>query len=296
MIRRTAGTGTPQIKWINSDNAAAGFTATEYNSSNSTDTFGPTIFGHNGTDAAQTLGAVPFNNSATVESFSARGPVTHLFGPVVGNAVAAPLGAPQVLQKPDVSATDGGINTFFGGGHRFFGTSASTPHAAAVGALQMEANPALTAAQVNATQVATATPIPGFGTNIGGAGLVNAQAAIASEPAGGADRLGRRPGAEQRHDADVHVQHDRRRQDGGVLGRRRGAGAVLLAVHDRSARRRRPHAHGHGNRLLRPARHRDGDGDDRRHGAEGRHRQGPEEERHQDQGQVQDQRPTPTRA
>ena len=87
-----------------------------------------------------------------------------------------------MLQKPDVSATDGGINTFFGGGHRFFGTSASTPHAAAVGALQMEANPALTAAQVNATQVATATPILGFGANIGGAGLVNAQAAVGANP------------------------------------------------------------------------------------------------------------------
>ena len=81
-----------------------------------------------------------------------------------------------------MSATDGGINTFFGGSHRFFGTSASTPHAAAVGALQIEANPALTAAQVNATQVATATPILGFGANIGGAGLVNAQAAVGANP------------------------------------------------------------------------------------------------------------------
>ena len=83
-----SGTGTPPIKWVNSDNASTSFNATEYNASNSTDTFGPTIFGHNGTDAAQTLGAVPFNNSATIENFSARGPVTHLFGPVVGTTPA----------------------------------------------------------------------------------------------------------------------------------------------------------------------------------------------------------------
>ena len=54
--------------------------------------------------------------------------MTHLFGPVDGATPAAPLGPAEVLVR--AAATDGGINTFFGAGNRFFGTSAAAPHAA----------------------------------------------------------------------------------------------------------------------------------------------------------------------
>jgi hypothetical protein len=183
VIKRVSGTGTPRLTLINSDNAATSYTALpEWNATNSTDSFGPTIYGHNGAAAAQTLGAVPFNNSSTIESYSARGPVTHLFGPVVGTTPAAVLASPQVLAKPDLSATDGGINTFFGPGNRFFGTSQSAPQAAAVAALQLQANPSLTPAQVRAGQVAGAAPVGAFGANAAGAGLLQAPAAIAANP------------------------------------------------------------------------------------------------------------------
>ena len=39
----------------------------------------------------------------------------HDFGPVDGTEAAAPLGAPEILSKPDVVATDCGRTTFFAG-------------------------------------------------------------------------------------------------------------------------------------------------------------------------------------
>ncbi len=181
VIRRYAGTGTPRLKLVSNDNGAN--TITSLGQAITTpDVSGPTIYGHNGAETAQTLGAVPFDNSAIVEPFSSRGPVTLLFGPDNGTTAAPALGAPQVLSKPDVAATDGGINTFFGSGNRFKGTSAAAPHAAAVGALQLEANPTLTLTQVKAAQRNTAVPVGVLGPNVVGSGLIDAQAAIASAP------------------------------------------------------------------------------------------------------------------
>ncbi len=176
----SAGTGTPRLKFVSNDNGANRIQSTQ--AVTAPDVQGPTIYGHNGTSSAQTVGAVPFNNSAAMEPFSSRGPVTHLFGPVQPTGAAPALGAPQVLSKPDVSATDRGINTFFGSGNRFSGTSAAAPHAAAVGALQLAANPALTNAQVMAAQRATARPVGASGPFDMGAGLIDARAAIGSQP------------------------------------------------------------------------------------------------------------------
>ncbi len=178
--RFDAGVGNPRLKFVSNDNGANRIQTTQ--AVVAPDVQGPTIYGHNGTSTAQTVGAVPFNNSATMEPFSSRGPVTHLFGPVQPTGAAPSLGAPQVLAKPDVSATDRGINTFFGGGNRFSGTSAAAPHAAAVGALQLEANPSLTNTQVKAAQQATARAVGAFGPSAMGAGLIDAQAAIAGQP------------------------------------------------------------------------------------------------------------------
>jgi hypothetical protein len=150
------------------------------------DRVGPTIFGHNGAANAVSTAAVPFNNSATVEDFSSRGPVTLYFGPVTGTTPAAPLGSPQVLAKPDIAATDAGQTTFFGTNNppfRFSGTSAAAPDAAAVAALQLDAaNGALTVAQVRSAQTATASPVGGFGSDAAGAGLINAVGAVAANP------------------------------------------------------------------------------------------------------------------
>lgn len=177
VIRRVAGFA-PRLKWINNDNGAGSIGALEYPTSSGGDVVGPTIYGHNGTAGAQTVGAVPYFDSSTVESYSGRGPVTHLFGPVNGVTPAPPLASAEVLDKPDVVATDGGINSFFGSGNRFFGTSAAAPHAAAVGALQLAAEPSLSAAEVKAMQKSTAVPVGSFGSLAAGAGLIDAPAAL----------------------------------------------------------------------------------------------------------------------
>jgi hypothetical protein len=149
------------------------------------DITGPSIFGHNGAEGAMSVAAVPYDNSQQVETFSSRGPVTHYFGPVTSATPAAPLGAPQALAKPDIAATDGAATTFFaedfgGGTWRFYGTSEAAPHAAAVAALEMEAAPNATAAQILAAQKSTAAAVGAFAAAARGAGLVNALAAVAA--------------------------------------------------------------------------------------------------------------------
>jgi hypothetical protein len=181
--RMPGSAATPRIKWVNSDNGAGSIAALEYPVSSGGDIVGPTIFGHNGSAAAQTVGAVPYNNAATIEDYSSRGPVTHLFGPVNGVTPAPALPSPQVTAKPDVVATDGGQNTFFGpnfggGLFRFFGTSQAAPHAAAVAALQIDAEPSITQQEVKQAQVSSATPIAGFGPLAAGAGLIDAEGAL----------------------------------------------------------------------------------------------------------------------
>jgi Subtilase family len=199
VINRFSGSEDPPLKFALLENGG-GVTATEYPKTSEgpePDVVGPTIFGHNGAEDAVSVGAVPappfFENAP--EEYSSRGPVTHYFGPVDGTTPAEPLGSPAVLPKPDVVATDGGANTFFGScvSHtwRFFGTSAAAPHAAAVAALELQAAPGGTAVEkaeeVKKAELETAGPVGPFlrpGPAIG-SGLVNAAAAVAnlkSEP------------------------------------------------------------------------------------------------------------------
>ncbi len=180
VIRRYDGTGSPPIKYVSHDNGGNFVNSTQ--AVIAPDVQGPTIYGHNGADAAITVGAVPFNNSSTIETFSSRGPVTSVFRPLNGITPSAAFPSPLTLTKPDLSATDKGITTFFGPGNRFGGTSAATPHAAAVAALQLSANPVLTRDQIEAAQKASARPVGAFGPNAMGAGLIDAQAAIAANP------------------------------------------------------------------------------------------------------------------
>jgi len=173
--------GTPPLKLALLENGS-GVTSTEYESSSEGDVVGPTIFGHNGGEDAMSLGAIRYSTNSAPESFSSRGPVTNYFGPAEGAVPAAPLGSPQVLEKPDVVATDGGADTFFGScfldAWRFFGTSAAAPHAAAVAALQLQAKPPASPAEVEAAQRAGAAAIPAFPPTAVGAGMVDAVAAI----------------------------------------------------------------------------------------------------------------------
>jgi hypothetical protein len=182
VVNRYSGVKNPPLKFALLQNGG-GVTATEYPKSSGGDTVGPTIFGHSGAASAASIGAVPFFSSEEPEEYSSQGPVTHYFEPVTGSkAPAKALGSPEVIAKPDVVATDGGANTFFGfcESHvwRFYGTSAAAPHAAAVAALEREADPTATPAKVLQAQVESALPVGAFPPAAVGAGLVDAPEAI----------------------------------------------------------------------------------------------------------------------
>ncbi|HEX2708768.1 MAG TPA: S8 family serine peptidase, partial [Solirubrobacterales bacterium] len=175
----------PHFKFVQLGNGSNGVTPTaaQYSTSSAGDELGPTVFGHSGAAGAISVGAVPYDNSATVERYSSRGPVIHYFGPVSGISPAQSIGT-QTIANPDLVATDGGANTFFGipesGIWRFYGTSAAAPHAAAVAALVRQANPGASAAQVRAALTSTARPVGSFATDAIGAGLINAYPAVDS--------------------------------------------------------------------------------------------------------------------
>jgi hypothetical protein len=183
-INRRLGTS-PRLKFILLQNGG-GVSATEYPKSSGGDIVGPAVFGHAGAASAIAVAAVPYSDSTRIERYSSRGPVTHLFGPVEGPGPALPLGAPEVIPKPDLAATDCGVTTFFAfpsaGKWRFCGTSAAAPHAAAVAALVRQAKSTLPAQQVRDALEETAAPVGGFPADAAGAGRVDAFAAIAGLP------------------------------------------------------------------------------------------------------------------
>jgi hypothetical protein len=166
----------------------AGVSKTEYPESNSGAgiVVGPTIFGHAGSPAAITLGAVKYTQSATAptepERYSSRGPVTHYFGPVSGTTPAAELSTPEVIQKPNLTATDCASTTFFAtysAGWHFCGTSEAGPHAAAVAALMEEIDPGTSPGAIRTAMEDSATPFTMVtACTAVGAGMLNADAAI----------------------------------------------------------------------------------------------------------------------
>lgn len=183
VVNRFTGNA-PRLKVAFMQNGS-GVVGIEYPRSTETDVVGPTIFGHNGAADAISVGAVPFDDSSLIESYSSRGPVTHYFGPVLTTEAAEPLPEPESLAKPDIAATDCGVTTFFGSpvfeetgvAWRFCGTSASAPHAAAVAALMTEAK-AATPAEIRSALFAGAVPVGEFGPCAAGVGLVDAVEAI----------------------------------------------------------------------------------------------------------------------
>jgi hypothetical protein len=186
-----SSTAMPRLKFALLQNGG-GVTATEYPESSGGDTVGPTIFGHNGAGAAMSVGAIRFNTSAEPERFSSRGPVSHYFGPVNGVVPATPIST-ETLHKPDLVATDGGANTFFGScvssTWRFFGTSAAAPHAAAVAALELNAKPSATISEVKLAQTEKGHSVGAFPIDAVGGGLLDAAGALSqivgSSPGGG---------------------------------------------------------------------------------------------------------------
>ena len=163
-----------------------------------------TLVGHpNATDAAGVAAAYyqqtpPFGTDpAEAESFTSLGGTPILFS-VDGSAKSSA----EVRDQPRFTGPDGTSNTFFGGDRdgdglpNFSGTSASAPHVAALAALQKQADPSLTPAQIYADLASGAedmlpptTPTqdeppavsdPNGFDLLTGAGFVNAQNTITS--------------------------------------------------------------------------------------------------------------------
>lgn len=103
---------------------------------------GPVTYGHNSANGAMGVAAYPFFAPYIPEAFTSPGPSTIYFDTDNNR-----LHRPEVRKKPDIAAMDGANNTFFGNDTNadeddfpnFFGTSAAAPHAAAIGALVLEA-------------------------------------------------------------------------------------------------------------------------------------------------------------
>ncbi len=181
-----SATADPRLKFAILDDGG-GVSETEYPTSAGGDVVGPTIYGHRGSSAVTTIGAVSFQESAAApkrpEPYSSRGPVTHFFGPINGIAPAQPLNVPEVIQKPDVTATDCASTTFFSifalGGWHFCGTSQAAEHAATVAALMRQTDPLAAPGEILSALETTATKFSVVNSPAAvGTGMVNALAAI----------------------------------------------------------------------------------------------------------------------
>ncbi len=123
----------------------------------------------------------PFVSTSKVEPFSSDGPRKIFYnadGSAItsGNVLFATSGG-TTRSKPDLTAADG-VSTTLGsstGLNPFYGTSCAAPHAGAIAALILSANPALTPAQVRTILTSTALDVEGTGyDNISGYGIIQA--------------------------------------------------------------------------------------------------------------------------
>ena len=101
----------------------------------------PSVFGHPAAAGAIAVAADFWDNTASTEYFSSLGPTAIFF-----DQDNVRLARVEIRKKPEIAAPDGIDTTFFGApgvpgdpNPLFFGTSAAAPHAAAVGALLIQA-------------------------------------------------------------------------------------------------------------------------------------------------------------
>jgi subtilisin family serine protease len=197
---RTSG-ATPRLKFVVGSAALAAppISWLQYADLRSIDQFGPTMTDHALSVDAITVGAAPYNDAHRTAPFSSHGPAAVYWAPVESIRAAPPLPEPSVRAKPDVIATTGARTTFYGrtmlGGPRcnpaepassecrFFGTSASAPHAAGVLALvkqrAYQRDVALAQAQARQLLVESAQWMRGS-QDERGAGLIDAAGALAA--------------------------------------------------------------------------------------------------------------------
>ncbi|HKF98383.1 MAG TPA: S8 family serine peptidase [Steroidobacteraceae bacterium] len=170
----------------------------------------PTLQGHPGAAGAAAVGASWFwqtprcgTSPAVLAPYSSAGG-----DPILFSSAGVRLNpVPSPRQKPDFVGPDGGNTSFFGfplaasadtsavpqcqnnaAYNNFFGTSAATPHVAAIAALMLQANPALSPAQIVDALQSTAMAMPFRGNPtpdyLSGYGFIQADAALAALPPG----------------------------------------------------------------------------------------------------------------
>lgn len=194
LVNGTAAPG--RIKFVLEDDGAG-------STINNFSTQSPTIQGHANDANAGTVGAAFYGHTprcgespAALAYYSSAGGDPVLFDDS-GNAQT-----PVVRQKPDFVGPDGVNNTFLGqtgtDGYTnsisqcvingafpsFFGTSAATPHVAAVAALLMQYNSTLTPAQIYTALRSTASPMGAVPNFDSGYGFIQADVAIDQVSAG----------------------------------------------------------------------------------------------------------------
>jgi hypothetical protein len=184
-------TARPRVKLALLENGS-GVSKTEYPESDTSAgiVVGPTIFGHAGSPAAITLGAILYSESSTAprepEPYSSRGPVVHYFDPVRNGSIpAGKLATREVIAKPNLTATDCAATTFFAefsnGAFHFCGTSEAAPHAAAVAALMKESEPLAGSREIREAMEGSATAYTRVTSCLAvGAGLLNADGALSA--------------------------------------------------------------------------------------------------------------------
>ena len=198
-----AGTAPTRIKVaIDDDGAGSTFTGVPVT--------GGTLQGHPSATGVMAVGAVFWNDTplcgvttSVLETFSAKGGDPILFDSS-GNPLNPPNG--EMRQKPDIAGPDGGSDTFLGfalgaGGSgscsnsasfpNFFGTSAATPHVAAVAALLLQQFPGINPSALYTALKSGAGGITNYSTAgsppsvnyTGGYGFLQAESALAALPA-----------------------------------------------------------------------------------------------------------------
>ena len=125
-------------------------------------------------DPANPRGPFPevFTSAQLPERFTSDGPRRIFFA-----ADGTP--APQVRQKPEITAADGVVTSLSAPFARFFGTSAAAPHAAAIAGLVLSGNPTLTENELREAFAGTALDLapPGVDDRTG-AGVVRADRVV----------------------------------------------------------------------------------------------------------------------
>jgi hypothetical protein len=175
VIKRFSGTANRRLKLtIGGLSGAQDVYFGEHVADSNGDIFGPSITGHRGAANAITVGAV--DDAATaVAPYSARGPMT-LYIDRADLANPGRFNTPQVVAKPDVVASDCARTTSVI--TSLCGASASAAYDAGIAALQLEANPNISPAQVASAQRSTARAVGAFPIEARGGGLVDALGAV----------------------------------------------------------------------------------------------------------------------